>query len=777
MKRILYIARNELYSLYYSPIAWILMVLFLILTSSDYMGVTTFFLGCFERGGPDLMMMQDLTNNMTTNPMIGYFNGVIRNLYMFFPLISMGLISRETSSGTIKLLYSSPLRITEIVLGKFVAMICFTLTLLILLSFTLVALSFGVYHPDFNQLFFSLLGLFFVLSTYAAIGLFISSLTSYQIVAAIVTLGIFAFLGKIGDLWQDIDVLQSITYYMNISAKSSNLVQGLMNFRDIAYFLILISGFLLFTVIRIKSGTESISKVKKFSRYLAVIVVAFVIGYITNKPEVNAYYDSTRDKIHTITPPTQAMLAKLNDGPVELTIYCNLLDGGFGRFTPNQKNGLVTFLWEPYIRFKPNIHINWVYYYGIDTGDWHYKINPGKTLKEIAEREAKSYGLNVKRFLTPEEVSKQVDIKKEEFRCFYQLVYKDKKAIVRNFDDNDYFPKEDEIAATINRLIAVPPKVVFLNDEIERGPFSERTRDYRMMASQVGFRYSLLNQGYDFDTLSLATHTIPLDIAALVIADPRTAIRPEYVAKINDYINAGGNMFLTSEPDRTEMIKPVFDKLGLSLRKGLLLQPNEKFSSDCVFGHITDTAVHIAPQFARLISDDLKYYGDSVFRVALGGASVMEYQAKDGFHIDPLLYTEPVVSWNRLAPISSDSLNLKVKKLPTDEEGRFVMAVKMHRQINGRDQRIIATSDADYLTGPLQQGYSPKRYNFNYGFWCFSYFSYGQFPANTLRPESIDDKFKIKVEDLPYQEMMLYYIIPALIAILGSIILIRRKRK
>jgi len=105
------------------------------------------------------------------------------------------------------------------------------------------------------------------------------------------------------------------------------------------------------------------------------------------------------------------------------------------------------------------------------------------------------------------------------------------------------------------------------------------------------------------------------------------------------------------------------------------------------------------------------------------------------------------------------------------------MAVKMHRQVNGKDQRIIASSDADYLTGPLQNGWNPKRYNFNYGFWCFSYFSYGQFPANTLRPESIDDKFKIKVEDLSYQEMMLYYIIPALIAILGSIVLIRRKRK
>jgi ABC-2 type transport system permease protein len=115
--------------------------------------------------------------------------------------------------------------------------------------------------------------------------------------------------------------------------------------------------------------------------------------------------------------------------------------------------------------------------------------------------------------------------------------------------------------------------------------------------------------------------------------------------------------------------------------------------------------------------------------------------------------------------------------LPSDEHGNFTTAVLLRRNINGKDQRIIAASDADYLTkAVVYGGYKPKRYNYDFGFWCFSYFSYGQFPANTLRPQT-DDSMDIKVGDFGIQEAFLYYIIPLLIAILGSVVLIRRKRK
>ncbi len=776
MKKILHIAKNELYTLFYSPVAWILMTLFLVLTSVDYIGVTDMFVEAYERGGPDLMYLENLTSTITSSPTIGYFFGVINNLYIFFPLITMGLISRETSSGTIKLLYSSPIRIREIILGKYLAMLCFTLALIVLLFFTLIGLSLSVAHTDYEQILASVFGLFLVLCTYAAIGLFISSLTSYQIVAAIVTLGIFALLSKIGYLWQDIDFIRNITYYMNIKEKASNFITGLVNLRDFTYFMILIISFLLFTIIKIKSATESISGFRKSMRYIAVIVVAFILGYITSIPRVNVYVDATRNKVHTITPHTQGMLSKLNDGELEITAFSNLFDD-YWRFEPAAQNSVVTNVWEPYIRFKPDIKIKFVYYYNLDTSNYQFKINPGKPIREIAEKEARTNRTDLSRILSPNEVNQTVNTNAEECRNFFLMKYKGRTAILRTFDDTVFWPSEDEIAAAMNRLIELPPKICFLSDEIERGPFSERARDYKAIASQLGNRHSLINQGYDFDTLSLKQKDIPAGIAALVLADPRVPIAPGSLEKIFNYINSGGDLLMAIEPDKIDVAKPLLDKLGLSFRNGMLVQPNEKYSSDILFTYLTDTAKNISLQFARQLKDDLKYYGDSLFRVAMAGASALEYREKDGFKIYPLLQSDGNLSWNRLAKISADSLQLKVGKLPGDESGSFLTAVRMNRIINGKEQRIIATSDADFLTRFQLFGGKSKRYNYDFGFWCFSYFSYGQFPVNILRPESQDNTFKIRVNNIPFQKLIFYWIIPTLIAIMCSVVLIRRKRK
>lgn len=773
-KRIYFIARNELYSLYYSPIAWIMMVLFLILTGSDYLTALTGPVGDFERGGPSLMFVRDLTSGVMGG-ILGYYPRIIANLYLFFPLITMGLISREVSSGTIKLLYSSPVRIVETVLGKFLAMVFFTLSLLLIMLPTLFGMAHNLGHADYGHMVSGTVGLFLVLCAYAAIGLFISALTSYQIVAAIITLAVFGFLAKVGGLWQGVDWVRDITFYMNIGGKSSDLINGLFNLRDVTYFLILIMAFVSFTVIRLQGATESVSVLKKTTRYLTVILIAFTAGYVTNMPEANAYWDTTRDKIYTITPPTQAMLKKLDDGPLEVTLYGNLM-GDFGRVMPSERNNITSGIWEPYIRFKPNIHLKFVYYYNTDTGSWRYKLNPGKTLKEIAEKEVKTFEMGLSSFLSPEEVDKQVNTEQEEFRNFFVLKYKDRSTILRTFDDIQYWPGENEIAAAINRLVGSPPKIAFVSDEIERNPFSQRPRDYLQIASLKGNRIALINQGYDFDTLSLKDKEIPQGLAGLVVADPRTPFSPGNLQKLQRYIAEGGNMLIATEPDRRDVVQPLLDTLGITLRKGVLLQPNDKFSSDCVFPYMSTFAKNLTPQFTAAAADQVKWFGDSLFRVAMVGADPLEYREKDGFHVEPMLTTDSVLSWNRVAPVNPDSLQLKVGRLPSDEHHRFVTSVMLQRNIHSKDQQIIVSSDADYLTKTAFDGWDPRRFNFDFAFWGFSRFSYGKFPANTLRPQT-DDTVSIKVADLPFQRILFVYIFPAIVAVIGSIILIRRKRK
>ncbi|QEC41538.1 Gldg family protein [Pseudobacter ginsenosidimutans] len=774
MKRILYVAKNELYSLFYSPIAWILMIFFMILTSADYIASLDAYTGIYERGGPALMALQNLTAKLLSSGN-GLFGSVIRNLYLFFPLITMGLISREVNNGTIKLLYSSPVRIREIVLGKYLAILCFTLCLLFLVCLTVISFAFSVENPDYGNILASLFGLFLVLATYAAIGLFISAVTSYQIVAAIITFGVFAFLSKVGELWQDIDILRNITYYLNFGGKAGRFLVGLMNLRDFTYFLIIIVSFLSFTIIKIKSDTESVSGFRKAMRYISVIAIAFVVGYITNKPQVNMYYDATREKIFTIHPNTQELLKKM-DGKLEIILYGNLL-GHYYPVRPAAQLSIIA-MWERYLRFKPDIDIDFKYYYNLDTSNYRFKNKPGRTLKQIAEEEARTYRTSLARFMSPEEAGKLADIVAEENRCFFVLKYNGKETIVRTFDDPAFWPGESEVAAGLSRLVAADmPKIGFLSDEIERGPFSDRLRDYRVIANQLGNRYSLVNQGFDFVNVSLKNNEIPTALTALVIADPRTPFPAESLEKINRYIDEGGNLLIAGEPDRKEVIKPLFNKLGLTFRDGMLIQPTEKYSSDVVFSYMTDTAKNFSPQFRRLMDTDTKYRGDSLHRVALAGASAIEYTEQSGFHIDPLLITDKDLSWNRTAPVSNDSLQLNLTRTAGDESGSFVTAVRMNRKVNGKDQRIIVSGDADYLATPQLSGSKPARYNYLYGTWSFSYFTEGKFPANVYSDESIDNKFKITVDSIPTFKLIFYWIIPAIIGVICSVIIIRRKRK
>ena len=122
---------------------------------------------------------------------------MLEHLYFYIPLLTMGLMSREFSSGSIKLLYSSPVTSAQIILGKYLSVMIYCAVLLgvILVYVGLGALTIG--HMDGTLIFSNFLGMYLLICAYAVIGLFMSCLTSYQVVAAIGTLAFFglAFTG------------------------------------------------------------------------------------------------------------------------------------------------------------------------------------------------------------------------------------------------------------------------------------------------------------------------------------------------------------------------------------------------------------------------------------------------------------------------------------------------------------------------------------------------------------------------------------------------------
>ena len=114
------IARTELQMLFYSPIAWLILIVFAIQSG-------VLFSEQFSRLVNNQAMGYGITGSSLR--IFASWNGVFTSiqgyLYYYIPLLTMGLVSRELSSGSIKLLYSSPITNIQIIVGKFVSIMVY----------------------------------------------------------------------------------------------------------------------------------------------------------------------------------------------------------------------------------------------------------------------------------------------------------------------------------------------------------------------------------------------------------------------------------------------------------------------------------------------------------------------------------------------------------------------------------------------------------------------------------------------------------------------------
>ncbi|MFN2132563.1 MAG: ABC transporter permease [Anaerolineae bacterium] len=210
------IARRELYAYFVSPIAYLVAAAFLLLSG-------LFFVVGAAR-------WQDAT----LQPMFGSLSIV---LIFLAPVLTMRLLSREQDQGTIELLLTAPVRDWEVVTGKFLSsLIYYAGTLALTGLYIPVLVLYG--HPDLGTIGSGYLGLVLLGAALLALGVLSSSLTGNQIVAAVI--GIVASVG----LWL-LDLLgsllgsgvQQVIGYLTPSGHYYNLVDGIVDTRDLVYYL------------------------------------------------------------------------------------------------------------------------------------------------------------------------------------------------------------------------------------------------------------------------------------------------------------------------------------------------------------------------------------------------------------------------------------------------------------------------------------------------------------------------------------------------------------
>jgi ABC-2 type transport system permease protein len=762
MKKIIQIARLELSLLFYSPIAWLmLLILFVQMT----MGFTPR-LPELARG----QTLNALTDKLFVNmEYAGVLSAVLDKLYLYIPLITMGIISRETSSGSIKLLYSSPVKLSHVVYGKFLSMMLYNLMIMAVICLFVVIGAIYIPHFDYPHILVALLAIYLMLNTFAAIGIFVSSLTTYQAVAAISTFVVLAFMNYIGRVGQGIDFIRDLTHSLSMPDRTARMMSGLLNSRDVIYYLVISGIFLALTITKLELERVSKTALQQVMRYGLIVLVGLTITYVSSRQQMIGYYDATATKQNTISKNTQEILKNMGDEPVEMTEYVNGLEDSYNQATPNKRIADIA-RWEPYLRFKPNIQMKWVYYYDSIPGITEQLKQQNFTFNHYVMFMSNLMKLDLRKFLTPAEIKQKINLKGENARVVMQLKYKGKSTFLRTFSPDSFFwPKEAETGAALKRLLVKAPKVVFVTDGYQRSIDKIGDRDYKTLANTKLSRGSMVNQGFDVDNVSLENGEIPAGIAALVIADPKVAFSLRAIAKLRKYIDRGGNLMVAGEPGKQGVINPLLESIGVKMLDGMLVQQSKDYSNDLLTPTLAAGAVAMTPE--------LQPYYLKKWVVSMPGASTISYDSNGPFAIHPLLMTNPENSWLKKGALVLDSAAAVFDAKAEDQKGSFPTALMLSRNRNNREQRIMVSGDADFLSNAELSRMNMTTINGGFAQGIFKWFAYGEFPIDTSRPEPKDNATTLTRTSVKALQIIYNGVIPGVIFLMGMVILIRRKRK
>ena len=763
-KMIRNIARTELQMLFYSPVAWLILVVFTLQSS-------IFFTGILERLVSNQAMgysVSGSTFSIFSNSWNSVFTNIQSYLYYYIPLLTMGLVSRELSSGSIKLLYSSPITNIQIIIGKFLSVMVYgaimmgALVLLILVSWGVIK------NFDLPMVLTGILGLYLLVCAYGAIGIFMSSLTSYQIVAAIGTFAVLMVLNMVGGWWQDYNFIRDITYWLSINGRSQTFIAGLICSEDVLYFLIVICLFLSLTIIRLNAVRQKIRFSITLGQNIGVILLACLCGYLSSLPTLKVYCDATETKQNTLTPNSQNIVAKL-DGKMTITTYINILDPDGAWYAAGHflKPDMERF--DQYLRFKPDMKLKYVYYYDTCYNPQLDKQYPNKSLREKMVKLSRIYGIDSNKFKTPDEIRAMIDLSGEGNTFVRQIVRENgEKAWLRVYNDMQRFPSEREISAAFKRMVMELPVVGFLTGHGERGFQSNKDRDFSAFANDKKFRYALMNQGFDVEYVTLQKE-IPANINIIVIAESRDPFTQEEDAILQRYIDRGGNLFVLGEPKRRSIMNPLFRKFGFELMEGQLVKQDTNLQPDVILSYPTKEADSIAYNFGTM-----RRWEEVLVTPGVCGLRQVEDK---GYFVTELFKSDTLGSWNELETIDFIDDTIRLNPNIGEIERSYPTVVALSKKVGAKEQRIILAGDADCISnGELLGSHAGvQASNFTMIMGGFFWLSDNEMPIDVRRPRPSDDKIYVKAAGVKVIKWSLEAVLPLLLVVGGGFIWIRRK--
>ena len=257
MKKTIAIFEKELKSFFYSPMAYVVIAVFTALTGVFFYLYLSNFVETAFRAEIMAQQYRQMPQKMNVNLMLirPYFWNIALIALFTLPAITMRLFSEEKKQGTIELLYTAPISSLQIVLGKFFAGLTFFAVLLIP-TILFQSLLFVYGEPELLPVISGYIGLLFLGSAFIAMGLFISTTTENQIIAAIGGFALSLFLWIVG--WGASyagPTLAPFLEYISIINHFEDFAQGVIDSSHVAYYV-------LFSFVGIYMSLKSIESIK-----------------------------------------------------------------------------------------------------------------------------------------------------------------------------------------------------------------------------------------------------------------------------------------------------------------------------------------------------------------------------------------------------------------------------------------------------------------------------------------------------------------------------------
>lgn len=235
---------------------------------------------------------------------------------------------------------------------------------------------------------------------------------------------------------------------------------------------------------------------------------------------------------------------------------------------------------------------------------------------------------------------------------------------------------------------------------------------------------------------------------------------------------------IAGKPKTYSHLTPLMEYLGLSFEPGILVQQQiDEYPPHLFLCRATEEAQEISRLWKSLYVNT--NMGRRPASLVMPGALAIEQKAEKGFRVMPLFQGRDSAAWNELETIDFVNDTARLNPKAGERAGVKTTMVGLEREHAGKQQRIIVLGDADcFSMGELsttRRGISSA--NGDLIMSMFDWLSYEELPVDTTRPDPIDNKLNLGMDAGGTLQIVLKWVLPALLLLLGILVLIRRKGK